>query len=350
EALARRLRARGAGPERFVAVAVPRSAELVVALLAVLKAGAAYLPVDLDHPADRVAYLLGDSGARTVVTTAGAAARLPGVPGLRHLVIEDHEDVPDIRPAPAAPDHPAYLIHTSGSTGRPKGVVITHRAIVNRLAWMQAEYRLAADDRVLQKTPPGFDVSVWEFFWPLLEGATVVLARPDGHRDPAYLAELIRTERITTLHFVPSMLAAFLRFARTRRDLPWAAGLRRVFCSGEALPGADAARWRDLTARPGHGPVPLHNLYGPTEAAVDVTYFPYDGGDETTVPIGRPVWNTRLHVLDAFLRPVPDGVPGELYLSGVQLARSYHDRPGLTAERFVADPFGVPGTRMYRTG
>ncbi|MFC8420329.1 amino acid adenylation domain-containing protein [Streptomyces sp. NPDC057236] len=350
EALARRLRARGAGPERFVAVAVPRSAELVVALLAVHKAGAAYLPVDLDHPADRVAYLLGDSGARTVVTTAGAAARLPGVPGLQHLLIEDHEDVPDTRPAPAAPDHPAYLIHTSGSTGRPKGVVITHRAIVNRLAWMQAEYRLAADDRVLQKTPSGFDVSVWEFFWPLLEGATVVLARPDGHRDPAYLAELIRTERITTLHFVPSMLAAFLRFARTRRDLPWAAGLRRVFCSGEALPGADAARWRDLTARPGHGPVPLHNLYGPTEAAVDVTYFPYDGGDETTVPIGRPVWNTRLHVLDAFLRPVPDGVPGELYLSGIQLARSYHDRPGLTAERFVADPFGAPGTRMYRTG
>ncbi|MFD6908193.1 amino acid adenylation domain-containing protein [Streptomyces sp. NPDC060077] len=351
EALARRLRARGAGPERFVAVAVPRSADLVIALLGVLKSGAAHLPVDLDYPAERVAFMLADSGARTVVTTAAASARLPGVPGLEHLLADADEDVPDTRAEPAGPDRPAYLIYTSGSTGRPKGVVITHRAIVNRLAWMQGEYALAADDRVLQKTPSGFDVSVWEFFWPLLEGATVVLARPGGHRDPAHLAELIRTERITTLHFVPSMLAAFLRAMEPDRAGPhWATSLRRVFCSGEALPGADAARWRDLSTRPGLGPVPLHNLYGPTEAAVDVTYFPYDGGGEVTVPIGRPVWNTRLYVLDAFLRPVPDGVPGELHLGGVQLARAYHDRPGPTAERFVADPFGAPGDRMYRTG
>ncbi|WP_347814612.1 amino acid adenylation domain-containing protein [Streptomyces sp. Tu 3180] len=353
EALARRLRARGAGPERFVAVAVERSADLVVALLGVLKSGAAYLPVDLDHPAERIAFVLGDSGARTVVTTARDAGRLPGVPGLAHLVVDrdEEEDVPGGPGRPAGPDHPAYLIHTSGSTGRPKGVVVTHRAIVNRLAWMQGEYGLAADDRVLQKTPAGFDVSVWEFFWPLTEGATVVLARPGGHRDPAYLAGLIRTERITTTHFVPSMLAAFLRAVEAAPGGPdWAASLRRTFCSGEALTGADAARWRDLTSRPGHGPVPLHNLYGPTEAAVDVTYFPYDGADGLTVPIGRPVWNTRLYVLDSFLRPVPDGVPGELHLGGVQLARGYHDRPGLTAERFVADPFGGPGERMYRTG
>nr|QEO73903.1 condensation domain-containing protein [uncultured bacterium] len=351
EAVARRLRARGAGPESFVAVAVPRSAELMVALLGVLKSGAAYLPVDLDYPAERVAFMLGDSGARTVVTTAEAAGRLPHVPGLEHLVIEAAEDVPDTPAAPAGPDHPAYLIYTSGSTGRPKGVVVTHRAIVNRLAWMQGEYGLAADDRVLQKTPSSFDVSVWEFFWALVEGATVVLARPDGHRDPAYLAELIRAERITTLHFVPSMLAAFLQVMEAGTGRPeWAASLRRTFCSGEALTGADARRWRELTSRSGHGPVPLHNLYGPTEAAVDVTYFPYEGGDELAVPIGRPVWNTRLYVLDAFLRPVPDGVPGELHLAGVQLARAYHDRPGLTAERFVADPFGAPGDRMYRTG
>ncbi|MET7293054.1 amino acid adenylation domain-containing protein [Streptomyces griseoloalbus] len=351
EALARRLRARGAGPERFVAVAVPRSAELVIALLGVLKAGAAYLPVDLDYPADRVAYMLGDCGARTVVTTAEAAGRLPEVPGLKPLLADEHEDVPDTWSEPAGPDHPAYLIYTSGSTGRPKGVVVTHRAIVNRLTWMQDAYGLTADDRVLQKTPSSFDVSVWEFFWPLLEGATVVLARPDGHRDPAYLAELMHTRRITTLHFVPSMLAAFLRVVETGAGGPdWASSLRRVFCSGEALTGADAARWGELTTRSGRGPVPLHNLYGPTEAAVDVTYFPYDGGGEVTVPIGRPVWNTRLHVLDSFLRPVPDGVPGELHLGGVQLARAYHDRPALTAERFVADPFGAPGERMYRTG
>ncbi|MFJ3583269.1 amino acid adenylation domain-containing protein [Streptomyces sp. NPDC090127] len=356
EALARRLRARGAGPEQFVAVAVPRSAELMVALLAVHKAGAAYLPVDLDYPADRVAFMLADSGARTVVTTADAAGRLPGAADLAHVLVDRDEEPlapgTDTAAVPARPDHPAYLIYTSGSTGRPKGVAVTHRAIVNRLAWMQGEYGLDAGDRVLQKTPSSFDVSVWEFFWALVEGATVVLARPDGHRDPAYLAELIRTERITTLHFVPSMLAAYVQVMEAAPGAPaWAASLRRVFCSGEALTGPDALRWSELTARRGDaGPVPLHNLYGPTEAAVDVTYFPYEGGDELAVPIGRPVWNTRLYVLDSFLRPAPDGVPGELYLAGVQLARGYHDRHGLTAERFVADPFGAPGERMYRTG
>ncbi|MEU3424888.1 amino acid adenylation domain-containing protein [Streptomyces gardneri] len=358
EALARRLRASGAGPERYVAVAVPRSAELMVALLGVLKAGAAYLPVDLDYPADRVAFMLTDSGARTVVTTGEAAGRLPAVPDLTRIVVDadEHGSDPltDGSVPVAGPDHPAYLIYTSGSTGRPKGVAVTHRAIVNRLAWMQHTYGLTADDRVLQKTPSSFDVSVWEFFWALTEGATVVLARPDGHRDPAYLARLIHDRSVTTAHFVPSMLAAFTRVMEATADVPdWAASLRRVFCSGEALTGADARRWRDLTSRTsgdGRGPVPLHNLYGPTEAAVDVTYFPYEGGDEPAVPIGRPVWNTRLHVLDPFLRQVPDGVPGELYLAGVQLARAYHDRPGLTAERFVADPFGAPGDRMYRTG
>ncbi|GGW03189.1 hypothetical protein GCM10010230_37770 [Streptomyces narbonensis] len=364
EALARRLRARGAGPERYVAVAVPRSAELMVALLGVLRSGAAYLPVDLDYPADRVAFMLGDSGARTVVTTAEAAGRLPAVPGLDRVLVDagpgpdEEPGTAEPVPAVAGPDHPAYLIYTSGSTGRPKGVAVTHRAIVNRLAWMQHAYGLTADDRVLQKTPSSFDVSVWEFFWALTEGAAVVLARPDGHRDPAYLARLIRDSAVTTAHFVPSMLAAFVQVMEAATDLPdWAAGLRRVFCSGEALTGADARRWWDLTSRAsrdGRGPVPLHNLYGPTEAAVDVTYFPYEGGgeghDEPAVPIGRPVWNTRLHVLDPFLRQVPDGVPGELYLAGVQLARAYHERPGLTAERFVADPFGAPGERMYRTG
>ncbi|WP_055700599.1 non-ribosomal peptide synthetase [Streptomyces silaceus] len=354
EELARRLRARGAGPESYVAVAVPRSARLMVALLGVLKAGAAYLPVDLDYPADRVAFMLADSGTRTVVTTAEAAGRLPSVPGLAPLVVDGLEPVEDTAAAPArpaGPGDPAYLIYTSGSTGRPKGVAVPHRAIVNRLAWMQGTYGLTADDRVLQKTPASFDVSVWEFFWALTEGATVVLARPDGHRDPVYLAELIHARRVTTLHFVPSMLAAYVQTMEATPHAPdWAASLRRVFCSGEALMGADARRWRDLTSRPGHGPVPLHNLYGPTEAAVDVTHFPYEGATEQAVPIGHPVWNTRLHVLDPYLRPVPDGVPGELYLAGVQLARGYHGRAALTAERFVADPFGAPGERMYRTG
>ncbi|MER5264568.1 amino acid adenylation domain-containing protein [Actinosynnema sp. NPDC002837] len=322
-ALARRLRG-----HRVVGVAVPRSAELLVALLGVLKAGAAYLPLDLDYPAERVEFMLADSGATTVVRPEDCA---------------DTEAPPVDLPAPH-PDQPAYLIYTSGSTGRPKGVVVTHRAIVNRLAWMQHEYGLTADDRVLQKTPSSFDVSVWEFFWALCEGAAVVLAKPDGHRDPAYLADLIRRERITTLHFVPSMLAAFLGVPEVHEDAAWSASLRRAFSSGEALTGDVAARWLALTA------VPLHNLYGPTEAAVDVTYFEYDAAPDPAVPIGRPVWNTRLHVLDPFLRPVPAGVPGELYLAGVQLALGYHGRFALTAERFVADPFGAPGDRMYRTG
>ncbi|MFE2531488.1 non-ribosomal peptide synthase/polyketide synthase [Streptomyces sp. NPDC059371] len=345
--LARRLRARGAGPGTVVAVAVPRSTDLLVALLGVLKAGAAYLPVDMDYPADRVTHMLADSGAATVVTTTGTAPRLPSLPGLVPLLV-DAPSEPSVAsappPAPAGPDDPAYLIYTSGSTGRPKGVVVTHRAIVNRLAWMQDQYRLTADDRVLQKTPASFDVSVWEFFWALCEGACVVLARPDGHRDPAYLAGLVREQRVTTLHFVPSMLEAFLRSEEITADPTWSRSLRRAFSSGEALPGSAAAEWHELTG------VPLHNLYGPTEAAVDVTHHPYDGTPGTTVPIGRPVWNTGLHVLDACLRPVPEGVPGELYLTGVQLARGYHARPSLTAERFVADPYGGPGERMYRTG
>ncbi|MCX5173061.1 amino acid adenylation domain-containing protein [Streptomyces antibioticus] len=343
-ALAARLAERGARPGEFVAVAVPRSAELMVALLGVLKSGAAYLPLDLDYPADRVAHMLTDSGAGTVITLAATADRLPDTDGTRVLLL-DTDEPSTAAPVPARPEDPAYLIYTSGSTGRPKGVVVTHRAIVNRLAWMQGAYGLTADDRVLQKTPSSFDVSVWEFFWPLLEGAAVVLARPDGHRDPAYLAALVRAERVTTLHFVPSMLEAFLQHDDVTEDPAWAASLRRVLSSGEALPAGAAARWHALTG------VPLHNLYGPTEAAVDVTHHRYDGTDDgPSVPIGRPVWNTGLRVLDTCLRPVPDDVPGELYLTGVQLARGYHARPGLTAERFTADPYGPPGTRMYRTG
>ncbi|MEU5085172.1 amino acid adenylation domain-containing protein, partial [Streptomyces eurythermus] len=234
---------------------------------------------------------------------------------------------------------PAYVIYTSGSTGRPKGVVVSHDAIVNRLAWMQGVYRLDGTDRVLQKTPFGFDVSVWEFFWPLLEGATLVVARPEGHKDPAYLARVIREERITTVHFVPSMLAAFLE----EPSVVGCRSLRRVVCSGEALSEQTQNRFLELVG------VPLYNLYGPTEAAVDVTYWECRPG-AGAVPIGRPIWNTRLYVLDGEQRPVPVGVPGELYLAGVGLARGYLNRPGLTAERFLPDPFGSPGSRMYRTG
>ncbi|HEV2782401.1 MAG TPA: amino acid adenylation domain-containing protein [Actinophytocola sp.] len=321
--LARRLIDRGAGPERVVAIVLPRSVHLVTAILAVLKTGAAYLPIDPDYPAERIAVMLADAEPAVVLDGPVSADGYPDAPV---TVAVD-------------PRHPAYVIYTSGSTGRPKGVVVPHEGIVNRLLWMQAEYGLGPDDRVLQKTPASFDVSVWEFLWPLIVGATEVVARPDGHRDPAYLARLIRDHGVTTVHFVPPMLRAFL-------SEPTAAGctsLRRVLCSGEALPPDVAAGFgRVLDAE-------LHNLYGPTEASVDVTSWTYDPSDPT-VPIGRPVWNTRVYVLDARLRPVPPGTPGELYLAGVQLARGYLHRPGLTAERFTADPFGSPGARMYRTG
>nr|WP_198151820.1 non-ribosomal peptide synthetase [Kibdelosporangium sp. MJ126-NF4]CEL19982.1 Siderophore biosynthesis non-ribosomal peptide synthetase modules [Kibdelosporangium sp. MJ126-NF4] len=335
------LRARGAGPGSIVAVDIARSVELVVALHAVLKAGAAYLPLDPDHPAERRQFMLDD--AKPVLTLTA--------PHIRTLL--DPDSATNV--AFGAPDAPkaafvaleageageageaAYVIYTSGSTGRPKGVVVSHRAIVNRLLWMQSTYPLGTDDRVLQKTPAGFDVSVWEFFWPLLTGAGLVVAEPGGHRDPAYLTDLINREGVTTLHFVPSMLRAFL----TDPDARTCTGLRRVFCSGEALPGETAAQFRATLG------AELHNLYGPTEAAVDVTAWPVTETD--SVPIGRPVWNTATYVLDRLLRPCPSGVPGELYLAGRQLAMAYLNRPGLTADRFVADPH-CPGSRMYRTG
>ncbi|MCA1681998.1 MAG: amino acid adenylation domain-containing protein, partial [Actinobacteria bacterium] len=331
--LAHKLIAAGVGPERCVAVVLPRSVELVIALWAVLKAGAAYLPIDLGYPAERVAFVLDDAAPVVVLDDPYAVWDTDGFP--------DTNPADDDRIRVLAPLSGAYVIYTSGSTGKPKGVVVPHCGIVNRLLWTQAEYGLHADDRVLQKTPSSFDVSVWEFFWPLLVGATLVVAKPEGHKDPAYLAGLIGSAAVTTVHFVPSMLRAFLQDPAAAN----CTGLRRVLCSGEALP-ADLARDFHSVLDVG-----LHNLYGPTEASVDVTYFEcVPQQDGVSIPIGRPVWNTGMYVLDRHLRPVPLGAPGELYIAGVQLARGYLHRPGLTAERFVANPFGEPGARMYRSG
>ncbi|GAB3713966.1 amino acid adenylation domain-containing protein [Nocardiopsis nanhaiensis] len=348
--LARVLVERGVGPGDLVAVGVPRSVDLVVALHAVVVAGGAYLPLDLDYPAERLRFVLADARPRVVLTNCAGAGLVPEGEGERLIL-----DSPDVRLSsfsgdafsdrdrrcPLSPDDLAYVIYTSGSTGRPKGVGVSHGAIVNRLEWMQSRFPLSGDDRVLQKTPSAFDVSVWEFFWPFRAGAGLVVAAPGGHRDPAYLSRIIRERQVTTCHFVPSMLRIFL-------EEPSAAecrGLHRVFASGEALPTETAERFaQDL---PGAG---LFNLYGPTEAAVDVTWFDaFEDVGRTSVPIGRPVWNTRVYVLDALLRPVPEGVAGDLYLAGDQLARGYQGRFGLTAERFVADPF-ASGGRMYRTG
>ncbi|MGW4234861.1 amino acid adenylation domain-containing protein, partial [Streptomyces sp. NPDC004980] len=347
-ALAALLVAQGVRRGDTVAVAVPRSAALTVALLAAIRAGAAYLPIELDYPAERIAHMLADAAPAVVITTSAARDGLPENTAGKLVVLDE----PGTREAAAAlrgttelpgplPDSPAYVIYTSGSTGLPKGVVVPHRGIVNRLLWMQDAYRIGPDDRILQKTPSGFDVSVWEFFWPLVTGAVQVVAKPGGHRDPAYLARLIQDADVTTAHFVPSMLEVFL----AEPEAAHCTGLRRVLCSGEALPTGLRKRFRALL------PAALHNLYGPTEASVDVTSWDCAEDSATAVvPIGRPVWNTRTYVLDPALAPAPAGSGGELYLGGVQLAHGYLGRAALTAERFVADPYGPPGSRLYRTG
>ncbi|MFB6579792.1 amino acid adenylation domain-containing protein [Streptomyces sp. NPDC056402] len=342
ERLCAALRERGAGPGTFVGLLLERSLALPVVLLAVLKSGAAYVPLDPEHPAPRVRSLLAESGIGLVVTEGAWAERLEGS-GVT-VVRPDAAATGTAGPAGAPePSDPAYMIFTSGSTGKPKGVVVSHRAIANRLLWMQDEYGLVPGERVLHKTPYTFDVSVWELFWPLLTGATLVLARPGGQRDPGYLAGLIHDEGATTVHFVPSMLSVFLDDPAA---VTGAAGLTRVVCSGEALPYEVQRRFFERL--PG---VELHNLYGPTEAAVDVTYWQCrpDGGD--TVPIGRPIANMRTHVLDRRLAEVPLGVTGELFLEGVGLADGYHGRPELTAERFI-EHTGTDGVtrRLYRTG
>ncbi|MFQ6399203.1 amino acid adenylation domain-containing protein, partial [Nocardia sp. KC 131] len=343
--LARWLVSSGVGPESLVALGMRRSVELVVAMYAVVDAGGAYVPVDPDHPAERTAHILDTARPVCVLTTSGDELELPETVRrveIDTLDVSEFSDAPVTdadRLAPLRPDNTAYVIYTSGSTGRPKGVAVSHAAIVNRLVWMHAQYGLTAGDVVLQKTPATFDVSVWEFFWPLQVGARLVVAKPDGHRDPAYLTQLILDEGVTTVHFVPSMLAVFVADPRVGECV----GLRNVFASGEALPVPTAQRLRELTG------ASLHNLYGPTEAAVDVTFHEVVDTDTVSVPIGLPVFNTQVYVLDARLHPVAPGVPGELYLAGAQLARGYVRQAELTADRFVANPF-ADGERMYRTG
>ncbi len=350
-ALALRLRAAGAGPGALVGVCLERGIELVTALVGVVYSGAAYVPLDPSYPPERVARMCEDAAMALVVSREGELRRLrsalPQTLSFIDIDIGGNVAAPEESTDFAligTPDDPAYVIFTSGSTGRPKGAMNAHRGVVNWLQWMQAEYGLTPQDRVLLKTPYSFDVSLREFFWPLMTGATIVVARPDGHRDSAYLVELIRSERISLLHFVPSMLRIFL----DEPGLEQCTSVQRVVCSGEALP-ADAVELffqRMPQAR-------MCNLYGPTEAAVEVTYWECRLGDAsagvTSVPIGRPVANTQMHVLDGRLRPQPVGVPGELYIGGVQVGMGYVSRPDLTAERFIADPF-KPGARLYKTG
>ncbi|MEL5470207.1 amino acid adenylation domain-containing protein [Serratia nevei] len=342
--LAHALIARGVGPDSRVAVCAERGLNMVTALFGILKAGGAYVPLDPAYPGERLQYILQDADPVLLLADAAGRAAL-GEPATPQLALEAAlpETLSAENPAPRAQaSHLAYVIYTSGSTGKPKGAMNEHRGVVNRLVWMQEAYGLTAADTVLQKTPFGFDVSVWEFFWPLMVGARLVMAKPEGHKDPDYLSRAIEQYGVTTLHFVPSMLQSFLADGQAATRC---GQVVRVMCSGEALPAALVAEFYRRLPQ-----AELHNLYGPTEAAVDVTAWHCSReADRVSVPIGRPIANTRIYLLGERGQPVPLGAVGELYIGGVQVARGYLNRPELTAERFLSDPF-APGGRMYRTG
>ncbi|CDH26806.1 non-ribosomal peptide synthetase [Xenorhabdus bovienii] len=338
----------GIGKECLVGVCLERSLEMVITIYGILKAGAAYVPLDPEAPPQRLQTMITAAGIQLVVTSLSQTERFAET-GVDQLVLDAAHsseklqcccvDNPDLA---LTPDNLAYVIHTSGSTGTPKGVMVEHAALVNRIGWMNSAYPLASDDVVLQKTPFSFDVSVWEFIWPLAYGASLVIARPDGHKDPYYLAETIAIHDVTILHFVPSMLRAFLNSGETVR----CRSLRLVICSGEALPVDVVVDFHHaLTAR-------LENLYGPTEAAIDVTFW--DTRENTcakTVPIGYPIDNIQIYILNDAKQPMPQGCPGELYIGGVGLARGYRNRDDLTREKFcqLADPV-FAGQRLYQSG
>ena len=361
--LARELISLGVGPDVAVGVCIDRSIEMVVAIHAVVAAGGQYVPIATDAPADRVQYMLETAGVGVVLIPEEQSRELAGGP--RHegsgeaapwgervmTIVVDCTTEVDLattpvadaeRLAPLSLDNALYTLFTSGSTGRPKGVTVSHRAVLNRLwwVWMLSHGRWVIGWCRRRRTP---SMSVPELFAPLFTGAQVVIARPGGHADPVYIADLIAQTQATSVHFVPSMLSVFVDVV-DRDRLAQLTSLRWVFASGEALPAAVVAQVHQVWPHVG-----IHNLFGPTEAAVEVAWADVSDAP-ATVTIGVPVWNTETLVLDDRLRPVPEGVPGELYLGGVQVARGYAGQPGMSAERFVADPFGVAGSRLYRTG
>ncbi|MBT2375191.1 non-ribosomal peptide synthetase [Pseudomonas fluorescens] len=342
--LAHYLRDKGVGPDVCVAIAAERSPQLLIGLLAIIKAGGAYVPLDPDYPAERLAYMLKDSGVQLLLTQTSLLEQLPVAEGVCVIAMDSLKLDSWPSHAPGLHlngDNLAYVIYTSGSTGQPKGVGNTHAALAERLQWMQATYQLDETDVLMQKAPISFDVSVWECFWPLITGCQLVLAGPGEHRDPHRIAQLVQEHGVTTLHFVPPLLQLFA-------DEPLAGectSLRRLFSGGEALPAE--LRNRVLAQLPA---VQLHNRYGPTETAINVTHWHCHSDDGERSPIGRPLGNVICRVLDDQLNPLPSGVPGELCIGGIGLARGYLGRAGLTAERFVADPLDEEGARLYRTG
>ncbi|MGF6813136.1 amino acid adenylation domain-containing protein [Paraburkholderia sp. Clong3] len=351
--LAHHLIGLGVKPDQPVAICLERSPAMVVGILAILKAGGAYVPLDPAYPSARLNQVLEDAAPRLLLCDAAGRQAL-GADALGQVSVVDLDTAtpgwagrpssdPDPRALGLTARHLAYIIYTSGSTGTPKGVMVEHRALINRLMWMQKAYALKTTDVVLQKTSFGFDVSAWEFFWTLLEGAALVLAPAGAHNDPDALVSLITSQGITTVHFVPSMLISFMDTKGVERCI----SLQSLLCSGEALPASLVHKVQRLLPRIG-----VHNLYGPTEAAIDVTAWNCPAGFEgSIVPIGRPIANTRVYLLAGDGAPVPFGAVGELHIGGAGVARGYLNRAGLTAERFLADPFSdEAGARMYRTG
>ncbi|HZS44938.1 MAG TPA: amino acid adenylation domain-containing protein, partial [Blastocatellia bacterium] len=340
--LAHHLRKLGIGTDKLVAVVAERSIEMVVALFGILKAGGAYVPLDPSYPKDRLEFMLRDSGASLMLTQSHLLRFLPGLLVEQLCLDSDWSLIADEPSENLAtvidPENLVYMIYTSGSTGQPKGALNTHHGLHNRLLWMQQQYQLSDADQVMQKTPFSFDVSVWEFFWPLITGASLVLARPGGHQDGNYLVHLINDAQVTVLHFVPSMLQAFL----DQPDVESCQSLRQVICSGEALSYEMQERFNERLS------ASLDNLYGPTEASIDVTFWHCRPDQTRSVPIGRPIANTQIYLLDPSLQPVPIGAPGELYIGGAGLARGYHARSNLTAQKFIPNPFSTG--RLYRTG
>jgi amino acid adenylation domain-containing protein/non-ribosomal peptide synthase protein (TIGR01720 family)/FkbM family methyltransferase len=347
--LAHYLREKGVGPEVFVGIMMERSTDMVVALLGVLKAGGAYVPLDPDYPHERLRFMLVDADPAVLVTQQHLVEGLTGegrqvlcIDREKNRIAEYAEENPEVA---VTAQHLAYMIYTSGSSGQPKGVMVSHRAIANRLLWMQQEFPLLESDRVLQKTAFSFDASIWEFFVPLMVGAQLVLARPGGQQESAYLAAVIAEQEITILQVVPTMLAVLLEEEGWQR----CESLRRVYCGGERF--SEELR-EHFFAGQGERRVELHNLYGPTEAAIDATHWECErGSGRGSVPIGRPLTNVEVYVLGPELEPVPVGVAGELYIGGVGLGRGYWRRAELTAEKFIPHPYSAEsGARLYRTG
>ncbi len=351
--LAHYLKHLGVGADVLVGLCVERSLEMVIGILGILKVGGAYVPLDPGYPTERLSFMLEDAQVRVLLTQQQILEKLPGQQAQVVCLDTDWESISQFSQenalaqltvgiASVQPNNLAYVIYTSGSTGQPKGVMLSHRNLCNHMLWMQTTFPLSAEDKVLQKTPFSFDASVWEFYAPLLVGGQLLLAQPEGHADPAYLLKLITQEQVTTVQFVPSLLQILIE----QGGLENCHSLKNIFCGGEALPVAVQEKVLSNLN------VNLHNLYGPTEACIDATFWTCKQGIERqVVPIGRPIANTQIYILDEHLQPLPVGVTGELHIGGAGLARGYLNRPELTKEKFIPNPFEETGqSRLYKTG